>query len=150
MRRLKNSVFRLQSRIASLKKALTALIDDDEIMAMMNLTRLRGNPELYRFSFLFQRRTLVMHWSEELLVKSLHTLPLQNVTLGTFCRSPISPEFLQSHEEIEELLESHLMDCNSLAEKIVYLLVTIQNAEDLVRFEILLIFNSVFYAKISI
>lgn len=91
-----------------------------------------------------------MHWSEELLVKSLHTLPLQNVTLGTFCRSPISPEFLQSHEEIEELLESHLMDCNSLAEKIVYLLVTIQNAEDLVRFEILLIFNSVFYAKISI
>jgi hypothetical protein len=40
---------------------------------------------------------------------------------------------LQSHEDIEELLESHLMDCNTLGEKIVYLLVTIQNAEDLVR-----------------
>lgn len=40
---------------------------------------------------------------------------------------------MSTHEEIEELLESHLMDCNSLGEKISYLLVTIQNSEDLVR-----------------
>jgi regulator of replication initiation timing len=51
LRRLKNSVFRLQSRISSLKKALNGLIDDDEIMAMMNLTKLRANPDLYRCIF---------------------------------------------------------------------------------------------------
>lgn len=36
------------------------------------------------------------------------------------------------HEEVEELLESHLMDCNSLGEQLAYLMVTMQNAEDLV------------------
>jgi hypothetical protein len=49
LRRLKNSIFRFQSRISSLKKALNGLIDDDEIMAMMNLTKLRANPDLYRY-----------------------------------------------------------------------------------------------------
>ena len=49
------------------------------------------------------------------------------------CSVPLRREILSSHEEIEELLESHLMDCNSLAEKLAYLMVTMQNAEDLVR-----------------
>ena len=48
MRRLKNAVFHLQSRVASLHKALTDLIEDDETMAFMNLTRLKENPALYR------------------------------------------------------------------------------------------------------
>jgi hypothetical protein len=48
MRRLKNSVFHLQSRISSLHKALSILIDDDESMAFMNLTKLKKDPGLYR------------------------------------------------------------------------------------------------------
>jgi transcription termination factor NusB len=76
MRNLKNTVFRLQSRNSSLKQTLTILINDDESMALMNLSKLNVNPELYN--------------------------------------SPLCKEVLSSHEEIEELLESHLMDCNSL------------------------------------
>ena len=49
MRGLKNAVFRLQSKITSLKKALTILIDDDEAMALMNLSILRTNPDLYKY-----------------------------------------------------------------------------------------------------
>jgi hypothetical protein len=49
-----------------------------------------------------------------------------------FLSFPLSQKILGSHEEIEELLESHLMDCNSLSEKLAYLMVTMQNAEDLV------------------
>ena len=48
MRRLKNAVFHLQSRIASLHKVLTDLIEDDETMAFMNLSKLKENPGLYR------------------------------------------------------------------------------------------------------
>jgi hypothetical protein len=76
MRNLKNTVFRLQSKNSSLKKTLTILINDDESMALMNLSKLNANPDLYN--------------------------------------SPLCKELLSSHEEIEELLESHLMDCNSL------------------------------------
>ena len=47
----------------------------------------------------------------------------------------MNKEILKSHEEIEELLESHLMDCNSQGEKLAYLMVTMQNAEDLVSFK---------------
>lgn len=44
----------------------------------------------------------------------------------------MSDDLLSAHEEIEELLESYLVDCNSLHEALTYLLVTLQNAEDLV------------------
>ena len=53
-------------------------------------------------------------------------------SLVAFLSFPLSQKILGSHEEIEELLESHLMDCNSLSEKLAYLMVTMQNAEDLV------------------
>ena len=48
MRRLKDAVFHLQSRISSLHKVLTDLIEDDETMAFMNLTKLKEDPRLYR------------------------------------------------------------------------------------------------------
>jgi hypothetical protein len=48
-------------------------------------------------------------------------------------RSPLSEEILRTHEEMEELLESHLIDCNSLSQKLLYLLNTLQNAEDSVN-----------------
>ena len=48
-------------------------------------------------------------------------------------RFPLSGDILQAHEDIEELVESHLIDCNSLVQEMTYLLVTITNAEDLVR-----------------
>jgi Mg2+ and Co2+ transporter CorA len=49
---------------------------------------------------------------------------------------PLSKDILSAHEEIEELLESHLMDCNSLGEKLAYLMVTMQNAEDLMSLKL--------------
>ena len=49
MRNLKNAVFRLQSKVSSLRKALLLIIDDDESMALMSLTKLRVEPELYRY-----------------------------------------------------------------------------------------------------
>jgi hypothetical protein len=45
-------------------------------------------------------------------------------------RSPLSEDILRTHEEMEELLESHLIDCNSLSQRLLYLLNTLQNAED--------------------
>ena len=48
MRALKNSVFLLQSKNSALRKALTVLIDDDEAMTLMNLSKFRRNPDLYR------------------------------------------------------------------------------------------------------
>jgi hypothetical protein len=62
---------------------------------------------------------------------SLPLLPSPSLAYP-FISFPLSQKILGSHEEIEELLESHLMDCNSLSEKLAYLMVTMQNAEDLV------------------
>ena len=48
MRHLKNDVSRLQAKIFSLQKVLNVLIEDDETMALMNLSKLRANPDVYR------------------------------------------------------------------------------------------------------
>ena len=48
-------------------------------------------------------------------------------------RSLLPPDVLCTHERIEELLESHLLDVESLEAKLSYLLVTLQNAEASVR-----------------
>eukprot|EP01035_Chromulina_nebulosa_P022382 gene22382-28978_t len=45
---------------------------------------------------------------------------------------PLANEFLNSHEDIEELLESYLMDYNLLESKIESLIVQIQSAEELI------------------
>jgi Mg2+ and Co2+ transporter CorA len=47
-------------------------------------------------------------------------------------RSPLVPEILVCHEDIEELLETFLMDYNSLESKLEHLRVQIQSAEELV------------------
>ena len=44
-------------------------------------------------------------------------------------RAPLTPYVLSTHERIEELLESHLLDVESLEAKLSYLLKTLQNAE---------------------
>ena len=44
-------------------------------------------------------------------------------------RAPLTPDVLSTHERIEELLESHLLDVESLEAKLSYLLKTLQNAE---------------------
>ena len=43
--------------------------------------------------------------------------------------TPLGPEMLATHDEIEGLLETHLFDIDSLEAKLSYLLNTIQNAE---------------------
>jgi hypothetical protein len=96
LRRLKNSVFRLKSRISSLKKALNGLIDDDEIMAMMNLTKLRANPDLYR-CFSFVGRALVIHLSDI----EVFTSPALHITLTNFSGT-LYPETSCNHTRISK------------------------------------------------
>jgi magnesium transporter len=94
MRDLKNEVSSMVGKMAAFNRALNLLIQDDEAMALMNLSKLRKDPTLYK--------------------------------------TPLRKEIMMAHEEIEELLEAYLMDSNSLEAKLGYLLVTIDNAEDLV------------------
>ena len=54
-------------------------------------------------------------------------------------RAPLTPDVLSTHERIEELLESHLLDVESLEAKLSYLLKTLQNAEASVCTRMLLI-----------
>ena len=80
MRSLKNHASRLVGQIGAFGRALGLLIENDDEMALMNLSLLRDSPELYR--------------------------------------PPLSRTLLSSHEEIEELLEAHLQDSNSLEAKV--------------------------------
>ena len=47
-------------------------------------------------------------------------------------RFPLANEILAAHEEVEELLQSHAREYNSLRAKLEYLHMQIQNAEELV------------------
>jgi hypothetical protein len=47
MRSLKNSVNAAKSRFSGHKRVLLELMDDDEVMALMNLTKLKDRPTLY-------------------------------------------------------------------------------------------------------
>eukprot|EP00602_Paraphysomonas_sp_CaronLab_P002902 CAMPEP_0185029866 /NCGR_PEP_ID=MMETSP1103-20130426/16469_1 /TAXON_ID=36769 /ORGANISM="Paraphysomonas bandaiensis, Strain Caron Lab Isolate" /LENGTH=334 /DNA_ID=CAMNT_0027564779 /DNA_START=17 /DNA_END=1018 /DNA_ORIENTATION=- len=58
------------------KQIIEELMEDDEEMALMNLSVLKSEPDLYR--------------------------------------SPLSPKMMETHEEIEALLDSYLMDYNAL------------------------------------
>ena len=76
MRNLKNAIFRLQSRVASLRKALLIIIDDDEAMALMNLSLLRAEPELYTYvlySYFICISSIFMYYmfSDENLILSM-------------------------------------------------------------------------------
>ena len=76
MRMQKNAVTQMSSGLDSLRLAMETVLDDDEGIALMNLSLLAERPELYGY--------------------------------------PLSQEILSRHEEMEELLESYLMDYNSL------------------------------------
>jgi len=48
MRTVKNVISRVLTRLDSYVKALSDLIEDDDGMALMNLTKLKNNPLLYK------------------------------------------------------------------------------------------------------
>ena len=84
MRNLKNAIFRLQSRVASLRKALLIIIDDDEAMALMNLSLLRAEPELYAYVLLSYFVCIFMFYmfSDKNMILSLGVADL--LTRGLF------------------------------------------------------------------
>jgi hypothetical protein len=47
MRSLKNAVNATKSQVIGHKRVLLDLMDDDEVMALMNLSKLKDNPNLY-------------------------------------------------------------------------------------------------------
>jgi hypothetical protein len=51
-------------------------------------------------------------------------------------RKPLSPDILNARDDIVELLESYLMDYNTLGTKIDFLRAQIQNTEELVSFRL--------------
>eukprot|EP01042_Synura_sphagnicola_P004810 gene4810-6123_t len=94
IRELKNVTAKMSGKLESYRRVLNELIENDQDMALMNLTVLRDNPTLYR--------------------------------------SPLSPEVLAAHEEVEEMLQSYVMDFNSLYGKLDSLRSQIQTSQDLV------------------
>eukprot|EP00600_Ochromonadales_sp_CCMP1393_P000073 CAMPEP_0174982286 /NCGR_PEP_ID=MMETSP0004_2-20121128/16409_1 /TAXON_ID=420556 /ORGANISM="Ochromonas sp., Strain CCMP1393" /LENGTH=824 /DNA_ID=CAMNT_0016234221 /DNA_START=61 /DNA_END=2535 /DNA_ORIENTATION=+ len=94
MRNKKNNLSNLMTRIESLRENLTELTEDDEDMALMNLSVLKYKPKLYHY--------------------------------------PLVPEILTKHDEMEELLESYLIDLGALESKIDFTRSQIQSAEELV------------------
>lgn len=68
------------------------------------------------------------------------SMALMNLTtLGgdpSLYRLPLKPKFLAAHEEIEELLEAYLFDCNNQMTSIGNLLVKIRNAEQLMALKL--------------
>lgn len=49
LRALKNDLAEKAAKVSSFRRAMTELIEDDEGMALMNLTRLRVDPLLYKY-----------------------------------------------------------------------------------------------------
>jgi Mg2+ and Co2+ transporter CorA len=49
MRQLKNQASRMLTRLASFRRALNDVVEDDEGMALMNLTLLKDKPKLYKY-----------------------------------------------------------------------------------------------------
>jgi hypothetical protein len=59
IRRLKNRVARLLERLTSYKNNLEALADDEETLALLNLSTLKANPGLYKYPL--SNEILAMH-----------------------------------------------------------------------------------------
>lgn len=53
MQVLKEHLQKMASRIQANKRAITELLDDDERMALMNLTKLKERPSLYRYAAIY-------------------------------------------------------------------------------------------------
>ena len=87
----------------------------------------------YYLSPCFQNRNTSKFYQLKSHIRSILILILMEDSFYlTIERYPLSQDILKQHEEIEELLESHLLDCNSLNDDLTYLMVTIENSEDLV------------------
>lgn len=108
LRNLKNDLSDLKNNITSTRQILTNITEDEEEMALMNLYLLQKNPDLYK-----------ANESESTDNK------IYNGSILT-----MSPQLLESHDEIEELLESYLFDFNALDLKINYTRSQIQSAEE--------------------
>ena len=48
MKILQNNILTMRSKVLSDKKVLLELLDDDESMALMNLTKIQANPQLFK------------------------------------------------------------------------------------------------------
>eukprot|EP01041_Mallomonas_annulata_P002658 gene2658-5214_t len=94
MRQLKNRLSRMLAHMKGRRRLFVELLDNEEDMALMNLSILYKKPTLYDL--------------------------------------PLRPEILGTHEEIETLVESYLLDYTSLEKKLEVLQSRIQNAEELV------------------
>ena len=74
------------------------------------------------------------------LIEEPDNMALMNLTkLGedpSLYRLPLKPELMAAHEEIEELLEAYLVDCNNQEASLSNLLMRMQNAEQLMSLKL--------------
>mmetsp|Transcript_20599 Transcript_20599/g.29552 ORF Transcript_20599/g.29552 Transcript_20599/m.29552 type:complete len:560 (-) Transcript_20599:55-1734(-) len=93
-RQYKYEVSEQLERAQAHKQIIEELMEEDEEMALMNLSALKAKPQLYK--------------------------------------SPLSPEILETHEEVEALLDSYLMDYNALLSRLKLSRSKLESSEDMV------------------
>jgi hypothetical protein len=95
---LKNTVSSQLVKTNAYRRLFKDLVDNDDDVALMNLSLLKEKPNLY--------------------IK------------------PLQPEICNAHEELSILIESYLMDYNTLESKLQFLKAQITNAEELMSFRL--------------
>jgi len=98
LRMLKNTVSSQLVKTNAYRRLFKDLVDNDDDVALMNLSLLKEKPNLY--------------------IK------------------PLQPEICNAHEELSILIESYLMDYNTLESKLQFLKAQITNAEELMSFRL--------------
>lgn len=121
MRSLKNDLSLMANRILSTKRVLQTLTEDDEEMCLMQLTLLKYSP----------RYAWCMVYGVYSVQYMIHT-PYSMCMLYRLYIYPLHSDILNTHDEIEELLESYLIDFSALEMKMLYMKSQIQSAEELV------------------
>ena len=98
LRMLKNTVSSQLVKTNAYQRLFKDLVDNDDDVALMNLSLLKEKPNLY--------------------IK------------------PLQPEICNAHEELSILIESYMMDYNTLESKLQFLKAQITNAEELMSFRL--------------
>ncbi len=130
MAHLKGLLSNVIATQSSFKSCLNHVIDDDETMALMSLTLLAAKPEFYRSQHVSD---LPKNNNNNNMnsTTSFHRLSSKNHFNHN--QSHLCAELYNSHDDIEAILESTLMDCNSQLIHVESIRSEIQHTEEMVN-----------------
>jgi len=121
--RMKHTCKRILKLIQQKGSLLPLSLQEEMRDSKMNASELVGTVELYRRA-IYE----VIVNDDQMALMNLSKLE-RNPLLY---RTPLCPEILSAHEEIEELLQTYATDYDNLSTKLKFLRARLQNAEDLV------------------